>query len=93
MRVINCQKCGASVPILNLTAEQERKISDTAKRVNRMQAIIELKEQTGLGLPEGKAVIYHLCDDGAKCHRCGQELTEDKKEINCPKCHSLNLRW
>jgi hypothetical protein len=93
MRVVNCQRCGASVPILNLTSELEREIFDTATRVGRMQAILKLKEKAGVGLPEGKAVIYHLCDDAAKCHRCGQELIEDKKEINCPKCHLLNLRW
>ena len=93
MRVVNCQKCGVSVPILNLTAEQEREIFDTATRVSRMQAILKLKEKTGVGLAEAKAVIYHLCDDGAKCHRCGQELLEDKKEIICTKCRSLNLRW
>jgi Zn finger protein HypA/HybF involved in hydrogenase expression len=93
MRVVNCQRCGASVPILNLTAELEREISDTAIRVGRMQAILKLKEKTGVGLAEGKTVIHHLCDDGAKCHRCGRELLDDRKEINCPKCRSLNLRW
>ena len=92
MRIINCQQCGAGVPILNLSPELERNISET-RRVGLMQALIKLKEHAGLTLPEAKAVTYHLCDDGAKCHRCHHELLDEKKEVNCPQCGSLNLKW
>jgi Zn finger protein HypA/HybF involved in hydrogenase expression len=58
-----------------------------------MQAIIQLKDQAGLGLAEAKSVAFHISDEGGQCHRCHHELLGEEEEVDCPKCLSLNLKW
>ena len=90
---LNCQKCGADVPILELPAEVKKRVSIIAYRTGRIQAVVELKASAKIGLGDAKAVVFHLSDEGGVCHRCRAQLTEQKEEQTCPKCHSLNLRW
>ena len=93
MNVLNCQRCGADVPMPNLSAEMKRKIIGIAHRVSRIRALMELRDQAGLGLAEAKSVAMHLSDEGHKCHRCHGDLFDEKDVVDCPKCRSLNLRW
>jgi hypothetical protein len=93
MNVVNCKRCGASVPILNLGAEVKQNIFGMAHRIGRIQAVIALKDQPGFGLADAKSVAFHFSDEGGKCHRCHRELLGEKEEVDCPKCSSLNLRW
>ena len=93
MNLINCKRCGADILIPDLTAEIKSSISDTAHRMGRMQAIIELKNRAGLSLAEAKAVAFHLSDTGSKCHRCNRELVDENEEVDCPMCRSMNLKW
>lgn len=93
MNLANCQRCGADVPILNLSAPVKQSISGIARRNSRIQAIIELKDQAGLGLAEAKSVAFHISDEDGKCHRCHSELLGEKEAVGCPKCRSLNLKW
>ena len=73
MRFLNCQKCGADVPLPEIDGEDKRIISDVAHRTTKMHAIIELRERAGLGLKEAKAIALHLSEDGLRCHRCNSE--------------------
>ncbi len=93
MNVANCQRCGADVPIPNLSAQVKQNISGMARRIGRMHTLIELKDQIGLGLAEAKSVAFHFSDEDGKCHRCHRELLGEKEEVDCPTCRSLNLRW
>lgn len=81
MNDVNCQRCGADVPILDLSAQVKQNISNTACLIGRMQTLIELKDQAGLGLAEAKSVAFHLSDEGGKCHRCHRELPEEKEVV------------
>jgi phage FluMu protein Com len=94
MKHIRCEKCGADVLIPNVVAEIRQSVSETARRVGRIEAIIELRELVDLDLSGAKALVSHLSDAGLSCHRCHRELIEDdNQEVTCPRCRSLNLKW
>jgi phage FluMu protein Com len=75
----------------NLSAELKQKCSVLKKKGKVMEAIVLLKTKTGIELGDAKAIGYHV-SNGIKCHRCKKEL-EQKGQVLCSKCKSLNFVW
>jgi hypothetical protein len=62
-----CEKCGAKLPILDLTVDIRKEIK-TALGLGRLNAVKALRESCGLNLGDAKSIAFHLSEDGT-CHR------------------------
>ncbi len=90
---LKCQRCGADVPVPDLSVAARKSVAAIAHQVGRLQAILELRSSTRLGLGDAKFIASHISGVDRVCHRCGTRLTEELGEQACPKCRSLNLIW
>ena len=89
---LKCQRCGAEFFLPAVPNDIKGNVSAIARGVGRVNAILELKNRTNIGLSDAKAIAFHL-SEGDTCHRCGTELTRESPIQHCPKCRSLNLLW
>jgi DNA-directed RNA polymerase subunit RPC12/RpoP len=89
---LKCAQCGAEFFLPEVSNDVKANVSAIARTVGRVNAVIELKHRTHIGLPDAKAIAFHLSDGGA-CHRCGTKLNHEGAVQNCSKCRSLNLLW
>jgi Zn finger protein HypA/HybF involved in hydrogenase expression len=89
---LKCQKCGAEFLLPDLPDDIKGNVSTIAREVGRVNAVLELKNQTNVGLGDAKAIAFHL-SKGDTCHRCDTQLKRETGVQDCPKCRSLNLRW
>jgi len=89
---LKSQECGAEFLPPDLTEEIKGKLSTHPCEVRRVNAVLELKNRTNVGLGDAKAIAFHL-SKGDTCHRCDTQLKRETSVQDCPKCRSLNLRW
>lgn len=50
-----------------------------------------LRESTGCGLADAKAMAGHVVSKLGFCHRCGREI-RDRLLVDCPRCRALNIQ-
>jgi hypothetical protein len=87
---MKCQKCGADVPILDLNVGDKHKVSDVARRISRLKAVIELRNAVDVDLGEAKSIVFHISSEDGKCSRCDYDLLTNGSAVQCPDCLYLN---
>jgi hypothetical protein len=63
-------KANAPSPFPTCTASAKKHISSVARRIGRIQAVLELKDRAQIGPGKAKAVAFHLSDGDEACRRC-----------------------
>jgi hypothetical protein len=93
MEEVHCDRCGATwlIPAA-LDPEARRAVASLIRSGGLIPAIRHLREVTGLGLRDAKAVVQHITRTPGKCHRCGEALIPGAVDP-CPRCRSLNCDW
>jgi hypothetical protein len=88
----NCRRCGAdwSNPT-NLEEASRAAFVKLVRDRKTIQAIKLLRDHTGLGLGDAKAILCHVGDVPGSCHRCKSGLVSEQSE--CPQCGSWNYDW
>lgn len=93
MENVHCKRCGASWSIPTDIGESVRREIASLLRNNEVaHAIKRLREVTGLGLADAKAVELHITREAGKCQWCGSSLPGGAAVI-CQSCQSLNYDW
>jgi hypothetical protein len=93
MEKLRCDRCGATwiAPgALDSTAAHE--VASLIRGGHRITAIRRLREVTGLGLRDAKAVEHHVTRRPGECQRCGATLVTASGLV-CAQCGSLNYDW
>jgi hypothetical protein len=93
MEEARCDRCGAAwlgPGALDPVAAHE--VASLMRGGDHITAIRRLREATGLGLRDAKAVVHHVTHTPGACQRCGAVLVADGGEA-CPRCGSLNYDW
>jgi ribosomal protein S27AE len=93
MEETRCDRCGAAwlgPGALDPTAAHE--VASLIRGGDRITAIRRLRDVTGLGLRDAKAVELHVTRTPGECQRCGAVLVAGGR-VACPKCRSLNYDW
>ncbi len=54
-----------------------------------------LWQEAGGRITNAKATFIHLVKPKGNCHRCDRNLGElpTGTIVDCPKCHSVNIKW
>jgi hypothetical protein len=93
MEELRCNRCGATwfnPEALDSSAGHE--IASLIRGGDTIAAIRRLREATGLGLRDAKAVVLHVVRTPGKCQRCDAVLVTGGL-VDCPRCLSLNYNW
>ncbi|MCI0377087.1 MAG: hypothetical protein L0215_05750 [Gemmataceae bacterium] len=75
MAEVRCERYGVSwlsPTVIAPAVSQE--VASLLRSGNPIAAIRRLREETGLGLPDAKAVALHVTREPGKCQRCGAAL-------------------
>jgi hypothetical protein len=93
MEEVRCDRCGATwLCPASLDPIVAHEVASLIRGGDRIAAIRRLREATGLGLRDAKAVEMHVTRTPGECQHCGAVLgTGD--EVACPRCGSLNYDW
>jgi hypothetical protein len=88
-----CDRCGATwAAPESLAPEERQEAAASIRRGDLITAIRRLREMTGLGLRDAKAIVHHVTRHPGHCHRCGMAL-DLPGVATCPQCRSLNYDW
>jgi hypothetical protein len=69
----------------------DRRLLASLGRKKPIEFIRGLREVTGCGLGDAKAVLQHLTHQRGCCHRCSAEVAFDDL-VDCEACGSLNIQ-
>jgi hypothetical protein len=90
---VACGHCGGSWSFPEATELALRAtVAGLVRGHRRMEALRFLREHTGIGLQDAKAITQHISSSPGVCHRCGAALV-DGEPVVCPGCGSLNYDW
>jgi hypothetical protein len=90
---VRCGRCGGSWAFPATTGAVVRETVAGLVRQNRLvEALRLLRERTGIGPGDAKAVAHHISSERGICHRCGDALQGGDPTL-CPGCGSLNYDW
>jgi hypothetical protein len=93
MEEARCDRCGATWPDPeSIAPAARREVAALIRGGGPIPAIRRLREMTGLGLRDAKAVVHHITRTPGQCHRCGMAL-DAGLGATCPRCRSLNYDW
>jgi hypothetical protein len=93
MEEARCDRCGATwrgPGALDPIAAHE--VASLIRGGDRITAIRRLREATGLGLRDAKAVELHVTRTSGECQSCSAVLGSGGR-VACAQCHSLNYDW
>ena len=92
-RAVTCGRCGGSWSFPEATEPTLRAtIAGLIRGHQLIEAIRRLREHTGIGLRDAKAVTQHLSARPSVCHWCGAALVAGEVVV-CPSCSSGNYNW
>lgn len=90
---VRCERCGGSwISPVGFPATLPDEVAAVLQHDEIIPAIVRLRECTGMGLRDAKAICMHLAKAENRCHRCGTSLTGEER-TTCEKCASLNYLW
>jgi hypothetical protein len=93
MEEVRCDRCGATwLSPTAIAAAVSQEVASFVRSGDPIAAIRRLREVTGLGLRDAKAVELHITREPGKCQRCGDALTACAVVV-CASCRSLNYDW
>jgi hypothetical protein len=93
MEEVRCDRCGAawvSPTVIPQAVSQE--VASLLRGGNPIAAIRRLREETGLGPRDAKALQLHITREPGICQQCGAPLTAGAVVV-CARCRSLNYDW
>lgn len=90
---VHCERCGGKwMSPVGLPATLTDEVAAMLQRDEMIPAIARLRECTGMGLRDAKAICMHVAEAENKCHRCGTSLLGEGT-TTCENCGSLNYFW
>lgn len=93
MEEVRCEKCGTTwLSPTALGADVGHEVASFIRGGDTIVAIRRLREATGLGLRDVKAVVLHVTREPGKCQRCRAVLGSGGV-VACSQCRSLNYDW
>jgi hypothetical protein len=91
---VYCPHCKASFNLPEVTEPEREKIAEISRAGSPLQTIQRLRQLSGIGFRDAKAIELHLTDTRGICHRCKPPLpSSDANGVVCQKCKSFNLDW
>jgi hypothetical protein len=69
-----------------------QEIASLVRGGNPISAIRRLREETGLGLRDAKAIQLHITRVPGQCQQCSALLPANPVVL-CEQCRSLNYNW
>jgi hypothetical protein len=88
-----CNRCGATwLGPGALAPIAAHEVASLIRGGDRITAIRRLREVTGLGLRDAKAVEHHVTRTPGACQSCGAVLITGGRDA-CYGCGSLNYDW
>ena len=88
-----CARCGC---LGDIAWTNDPKLRETLLRLDSNDDVMAffstVRQHTGCGLGEAKALRMHLANPNRTCHRCGEPLS-DGEVVDCAKCQSVNIVW
>jgi len=86
-----CAKCHGKFRIaLPPTAKARQQLAQVL-RLNEIEFIQMLREQTGCGLLDAKGTMQHVALTAGNCHSCTALVSVGDTFADCPSCGSLNI--
>ncbi|APR81073.1 Hypothetical protein A7982_06420 [Minicystis rosea] len=92
-RDVPCLRCRSAYAIAGpLSAAARERVKAAVDAGLVIDAIRWIREDTGAGLGEAKALHEHFVRKQGRCHHCGGALATGEL-VDCPACGALNVAW
>jgi ribosomal protein S27E len=89
-RQSTCLRCEARFRLVLPTRGDQESLA-AVFACSRIEFMSALRESTGCGLVDTKAMAEHVVSKLRCCHRCGREI-RDRLLVDCPRCRALNIQ-
>ena len=87
-RQSTCLRCEGRFRVVLPTKGDQESLAAVVAR-SRIEFMSALRESTGCGLVDAKAMAEHVVSKLGFCHRCGREI-RDRLLVDCPRCRASN---
>lgn len=89
---VKCAQCRGDFRLtLPESAEDSLRVLRTHRNGSLVEAIRLLRESTGCGLRDAKAIMMHVPKDEGHCHRCSAPIPSHGT-VECQECKSMNIQ-